>query len=239
MPRRRGPLVPVRKGQVGGDARILDGHDGLDGAIGSISGDLIGPALLSEAGMPEGIEHHLVLYDLTGCDQHREDDARVSAIDDVMDLVAEPGWSTHTRSHRGGNGIRGAHAEVSNPAVGMPLDVSLWLSFLGDPVMAIRVLLLELGRSSRMQWHRRLLTGLRLRIALRLITAGGKELPQMVIDGKARLQGVEGGVGLHFGGVEEELLPPHQPCLVTPVDDVLEEAAEDGQPQALSNSGEG
>ena len=61
----------------------------------------------------------------------------------------------------------------------------------------------------------------------------------MLIDGKARLQGVERGVGLYLGGIEEELLAPDQPCLITPVNNVLKEATEDGQPQALSDPGQG
>ena len=121
----------------------------------------------------------------------------------------------------------------------MPLDGSLRLSFRSDPVMAIGILLLEIDSSSWVQRHRQLVIGLGLRLALRLIAAGGKELPQMLIDGKARLQGVERGVGLDLGGIEEELFAPDQPCLVAEVNTVLKEPTEDRQPQPLSDSGEG
>jgi hypothetical protein len=43
----------------------------------------------------------------------------------------------------------------------------------------------------------------------------------------------------HHGDNEEELLAPDQPYRVAEVDDVLKEATEDGQPQAMSDSGEG
>src|SRR5215207_4891331 len=47
---------------------------------------------------------------------------------------------------------------------------------------------------------------------------------------------VERGIRADLGGVEEELLTPHQPRLLAQFNDVLEEALEDGEPQPLPDT---
>ncbi len=51
--------------------------------------------------------------------------------------------------------------------------------------------------------------------------------------------GVDVRVGPHPGGVEEELLPPHQPGLLAQLHHPLEEAPEDGDAQALPDLAQG
>ena len=45
-------------------------------------------------------------------------------------------------------------------------------------------------------------------------------------------------VGLHLGGIEEQLLAPHQPCLDALLDDPLEEAPEDLQAEPIPYASE-
>jgi hypothetical protein len=47
-----------------------------------------------------------------------------------------------------------------------------------------------------------------------------------------------GGEGFHLGGIEEQLLTPHQPGLDALLDDSLEEAPEDPQAEAFADAGE-
>lgn len=85
----------------------------------------------------------------------------------------------------------------------------------------------------------------RWRVLDRLVLSSGlvpllirEELTQMAIDHEARLQGVQRGVGLNLGGVEVELLAPDQARLLTKLDYMLEEPAEDRQAEALTDAGQ-
>ena len=55
---------------------------------------------------------------------------------------------------------------------------------------------------------------------------------------EARDERVEGGVGLDLGGVEEQLPAPDQAGLLAQVDDLLEEALEDVEPEPLPDAGQ-
>jgi hypothetical protein len=55
---------------------------------------------------------------------------------------------------------------------------------------------------------------------------------------EARHERIEVGVGLDLGGIDVELFPPDQARLLAEVDDFLEEALEDVNPQALPNPGQ-
>ncbi len=61
---------------------------------------------------------------------------------------------------------------------------------------------------------------------------------QVLLDGEAGRDRLQGGVGLDLGGVEVELLAPHQPSLGAPLHDRLEESPEDLEPVAVSDPGE-
>ena len=65
-----------------------------------------------------------------------------------------------------------------------------------------------------------------------------EEPAQVGLGCEPRDAALHGGVGLDLGGVEEELLAPHQTGLDTIFDDPLEEAAEDGKTEALTDAGE-
>jgi hypothetical protein len=58
------------------------------------------------------------------------------------------------------------------------------------------------------------------------------------LGGEPRDAALHGGVGLDLGGVEEELLAPHQPRLEALLDDPLEEAPKDSQAEAIPDAGE-
>ena len=51
-------------------------------------------------------------------------------------------------------------------------------------------------------------------------------------------QGIDGGVGLDLGGVEEELLAPDEAGLLAQVDDLSEEAREELDAEPLADAGE-
>jgi hypothetical protein len=57
----------------------------------------------------------------------------------------------------------------------------------------------------------------------------GEQLAELRLDREAGRDRVEGGVGLHLGGVEVQFLAPDQAGLAALLDDRLEEAPEDGQ----------
>lgn len=46
------------------------------------------------------------------------------------------------------------------------------------------------------------------------------------------------GVGLHLGHIEVQLSPPDEPRILAEVDDVLEEALEEIDPEALADPGQ-
>ena len=78
-----GPLVfPVRQGNIGADALVLNGFDVLDGAIFRVASHLARMQLPPEAHAPQQIQHRLVVHHLRGRHQHLEDDARFASIDD-------------------------------------------------------------------------------------------------------------------------------------------------------------
>ncbi len=66
-----------------------------------------------------------------------------------------------------------------------------------------------------------------------------EEILQAAIHEPPRCQGAHGGVRLDLGGVEEQLLAPHQPRFDAQPDDPLEEAPEDLQTVAFADPGEG
>ncbi len=88
-----------------------------------------------------------------------------------------------------------------------------------------------------------LIPGLRVSGIFRafLVLVGGvlEEVLQVGLHKPPRRQGVHGGVRLDLGGVEEQLPTSHQPRLDAHPDDLLEEAAEDREPVAFPDPGEG
>jgi hypothetical protein len=79
---------------------------------------------------------------------------------------------------------------------------------------------------------------LRLLFTLGMVVVFLEELLQMGFDEPPRGQGVHGGVGLHLGGVEEQLLASDKPGLDAHLDDPLEEVLEDLVTVAVPDLGE-
>jgi len=74
------------------------------------------------------------------------------------------------------------------------------------------------------------------RTILTRITCSLKEIPKVLIDSEARLHGVEGGVGLDLGGVDVQLLAPHEARVDALLNDGIEEPAKDLEPVALPDA---
>jgi hypothetical protein len=64
-------------------------------------------------------------------------------------------------------------------------------------------------------------------------------LLQTASEQRARSRGVDRGVGYDLGGVEEQLLAPHQAGLKTHLYDALKETPEDRKTVALADAGQG
>ena len=69
-----------------------------------------------------------------------------------------------------------------------------------------------------------------------LIYLCDKQVGQMGLDGKTRLDGVAGSVGLDFGRVNVEFFSPDQASLLALLDNCLKEAAEDIDAIALTDT---
>src|SRR5258708_28507364 len=60
----------------------------------------------------------------------------------------------------------------------------------------------------------------------------------MRLDCKTGLEGVQGRIRLHLGGIDIQLLPPDQSCLLTLLHNRLEKAEKDFNPIALTDTGQ-
>jgi hypothetical protein len=84
-----------------------------------------------------------------------------------------------------------------------------------------------------MRLHRSVRLGWLLRVPLAYCTCR----PRLAgFDGEACGEGVQGGIGLHLGGVDVEFAVPHQPRLLALRNNGLEELAEDFQPVAQADA---
>lgn len=230
-----GALVPIRQRRIHRDPGILDGDDVLDRPVGRVRGNLMRPEVPAEAGLPEEIEHHLVLHRLAWRDQHLEDDAGSTTIGQVVVVIAQLQGSSRPGAHRGCIRIGGTHLEVGDMAIASVLDIPLLLPALCDPVVATGILLRKIRRriDREATWLDLLgrLFPVPLGVGVLSCTRLGgivsflflEEGAEVFIDCEARLHRVEGGNGLHFGGVDIELLAPDQPCLHALLDNRVEE----------------
>jgi hypothetical protein len=88
-----------------------------------------------------------------------------------------------------------------------------------------------IGQRNR-QLHRFVASAFPVRTAapvapLPIVVRGGKELGEVSLHREARLERSKGSIGRDLGGVEVQLLPPHQSRRKALLHDRLEEAAED------------
>jgi hypothetical protein len=65
-----------------------------------------------------------------------------------------------------------------------------------------------------------------------------EQFSQVRIYGKTRLDRIQGGIGMHLGGIHKQFLAPDQSCLLTLVDNGLKEALEHLDAIALTNTRE-
>src|SRR5258708_29589173 len=123
---------------VGPDMGLFDGFEVLSRSIQAISRDLFWPQTPTKAGMPEQIQHGMIVHHLPRSHQHRQNDATLASIDDIVRMITKmssPSFEAHWR----GVGVGGADPKIRRPLIGAT-DLSLLSTFLGDPIMASRVL---------------------------------------------------------------------------------------------------
>src|SRR5260370_21628035 len=84
-------LASLRDGDIGSDVGFFDGFEVLPRSIQAISSDLVGPEVPTKAGVPEQVQHGMIVHHLPRSDQHRENDATFASIDLVLGLVAQMG----------------------------------------------------------------------------------------------------------------------------------------------------
>src|SRR5207248_842016 len=107
-------------------------------SIEAIGRDLFGPKTPTKAGVPEQIQHRMIVHHLPRGHQDRQNDATFASIDHIMGMIAQVGSSSF-EAHRCSIGISGADAKICRPLIGAT-DLSLLSTFLRDPVMASCVL---------------------------------------------------------------------------------------------------
>src|SRR5205823_6376573 len=103
----------------------------------------------TEAHAPEQIKHRLVVHDLRGGHQYRQDDAAFASIDHRMHMIAQvndPAFQTHRRSIWIGR----TDTEISPTLVIMVQTANLSLRFpgSGDPVVPLGILSAKLRHRS-------------------------------------------------------------------------------------------
>jgi hypothetical protein len=127
-------LSSLGDGNVGPHVRLFDGLEVLSRSIQAIGCDLFGPQTPTEAGMPEQIQHRMIVHHLPGGHQDRQNDAPFASIDHIMGMIAQMGSSSF-EAHRRRVRISSADAKIRRLLVGA-MDLSLLSAFLCDPVMA-------------------------------------------------------------------------------------------------------
>ena len=174
------------------------------------------------------------------------DDARLTAVDDVVGPVAELAGFLGP-PHRGRVGVGPGGPEVRGAfSSGRPLEGAVLGAATGDPIFARGVASNELlVRRSGQIADGSLVLGLRvLGVADTpsvLFLPGGsflEEVLEVPFDEPSRCQGVHGGVSLDLGGVDEQLLTPHKPGVEALLDDTLEKAPEDPKAVAFPDPGQ-
>src|SRR5258708_16431936 len=177
------PLFPIRQGNIGTDALVLNGFDVLDGAIFRVAGSLVMLELRREAVTPQQVAHRLVIHDLRRRHQYLEDDARFAAIDDIVGMIPQMRASPF-QPHRRRIRIRGADFEVRRSLV-KAMHLPLLLTFLCDPIVPSGILagqfLLLFLREDNGQWHRCIAIGDGFRrLCLWRVSRRGFGLPLLV-----------------------------------------------------------
>src|SRR6266849_8345709 len=130
--------------------------------------------------------------------------------------------------HDGGIGVGGTDPQVSDALIAATRHTTILRPSLLDPVMALFVvlgeclafLLRERNRKGQRNWWLLVLTWLAASCfcwtgRLLLCCFLSKHVGEMGLDGKTWREGVEGGIGLDLGGIDIQLLPPDQACLLT------------------------
>src|SRR6266700_2497337 len=237
-------LASLGDGNVGPDVCLFDGFEVLSRSIQAIGRDLLGPQVPTKAGVPEQIQHGMIIHHLPRGNQDRQNDATFAPIDHIVGMIAQM-RSSPFEAHWCGIRISGADAKICRALIGAT-DLSLLSTFLRDPVMASRVLcrqvlVLALRKDDRQRRGPRTEVIFWLVFGKWCLTAAclglcklgwfwGKKGGQMLLDGLSRLNGkprserIQIGIGIHLSRIKVQLLAPHQLRLPTLFDDGLKEA---------------
>ena len=222
---------------VGADARLLYGRYVLPRAVGRVGRDRARLQAPSEATPEEQLLHGEALVHLRRGDQHVQDHPRLAPIHDVMGLVAERADAPLLLVHGRGVGVGGAYPEVGHPLVAASDRAPILAPILLDPAVPLRVRPRQLAALFAVRGPD--LGEDPVSVAARFL---GKDLRQVVLQltlqERPRARRVQRRVRLHLGGVDEQLLAPHESCLDAFLDDPLEEAPKDPQTEALLDPSE-
>jgi len=126
-------VLPVEKRNRGSYARVFNRFAICERALLRVAGDVSGSHTPAKANVPQKIEHGLVLHDLCRGHEQRQDQARLSAIDHIVGLVAQMQRSS-TVAHRSRIRICCADPLVSAPLI-PTAHLALLRSSPGIPIM--------------------------------------------------------------------------------------------------------
>jgi hypothetical protein len=195
-----------------------------------------------EARVPQQVERRLIFLHLGRRDQGGEDDPRAAAIDAGMILVPQVRAAIPERQRRGIR-IGGAGAEVRRSSVGAVGHSPVGTASVRDPVVPLGSAHREFGvRFVRQvdRQRRRRVASCPVRIASPVhpvaVVLLSKELGEVRLNGKPRLERGKRRIGGNLRGVDVQLLAPHQSRRETLPHDPLEEAAKDVETIALPDA---
>jgi len=131
-------LASAGNRDVGPDVCLFDGLEVLPRSIQAISRDVFGLQVPTKTGVPEQVQHRMIVHYLSGSHQDGENDTTFASIDDIMGMIAQVS-SSCLEAHRRCIRISGADPNVRRPLIGTTY-LALLPPFLGDPVVSGSVL---------------------------------------------------------------------------------------------------
>ena len=226
----------VDQGHISPDAGILKRDDILGGAVFGIAGHLMRPDLPSEADAPQPIPHRLALHDVGRSHEGSEDDPRFAAIHHVVVVIAEADRTPVP--YRCGVRIRRADSKVAGAAVAAVRGaLRIEPPFLQQPPGRFIGWGHPLG-VDRQRHNAKRQVGIDQRCSVvSLVPEQVGHVPRgfVVEAGDERR---DAGIDFDLGAVEVQLSTPHETSFIAQIDDLLEEALEDPDPEPLPDAGQ-